>query len=79
MWPQSDKLYGIVRESCAIGTFDYTIIAFFAAYLAIQVNDEEILFYQAGVGINHPALKSNNFNARRTVNTINLTMITPLF
>jgi len=31
------------------------------------------------VGINHPALKSNNFNARRTVNTINLTMRTPLF
>jgi len=31
------------------------------------------------VGNNNPALKSNNFNARRTGNTIDLTMRTTLF
>jgi hypothetical protein len=31
------------------------------------------------VGNNHPALKSNNSNTRRTGNTINLTMRTALF
>jgi len=31
------------------------------------------------VGDNNPALKSNNFNARRTGNTVDLTMRTALF
>jgi len=49
MRAQGDKLDGFVWASGAIGAGDHTVIAFFAAYLAIQVNDEEILFYRAGV------------------------------
>jgi hypothetical protein len=49
MGSQGDKLDGLVRESGAIGAGDHAVIAFFAAYLAIQVNDEEILFNRAGV------------------------------
>jgi hypothetical protein len=49
MGSQGDKLDGLVRASGAIGAGDHAVIAFFAAYLAIQVNDEEILFNRAGI------------------------------
>ena len=48
MGSQGDKLDGLVRASGAIGAGDHAVIAFFAAYLAIQVNDEEILLDRAG-------------------------------
>jgi hypothetical protein len=49
MGSQGDKLDGLVRASGAICAGDHAVIAFFAAYLAIQVNDEEIPFNRAGV------------------------------
>jgi len=49
MGSEGNKLDGLVRASGAIGTGDHAVIAFFTAYFAIQVNDEEILFNRAGV------------------------------
>ena len=49
MGTQGNKLDGLFRALWAIGASDHAIIAFFAAHLAIQVNDEEILFNRAGV------------------------------
>lgn len=41
MGSQGDKLDGLVRASGAIGAGDHAVIAFLAAYLAIQVNLEQ--------------------------------------
>ena len=49
MGTQGNKLDGLFRALCAIGARDHSVIAFFAANLAIQVNDEEILFNRAGI------------------------------
>jgi len=46
---QGNKLDGLVRTLCAIGARDHSVIAFFAANFAIQVNNEEILFNRAGI------------------------------
>ena len=49
MGTQGNKLYGLVQALGTIGARDHAVIALFAAYLAIQINDEEILFHRAGV------------------------------
>ena len=49
MGTQGNKLDGLIRALCAICARDHPVIAFFAANLAIQVNDEGILFYRTGI------------------------------
>jgi hypothetical protein len=49
MRTQGNKLDGLFRALCTIGARDHSVIAFFATNLAIQVNDEEILFNRAGI------------------------------
>ncbi len=49
MGTKGNEFDGFIRALRAVGAGNDAVIAFFAAYSAIQINHEEILFNRAGI------------------------------